>query len=117
LFQEVAMPDVITEAPLLRIRVTGQPVGTVLHCEGEMDLSNVDCLRRALTAAIEQGHPEVEVDLRGVEFLDSSTIEALLTAHYELARQGRTLLIRARPWAAHVFRLVQLDRVLNLQTD
>jgi anti-anti-sigma factor len=111
------MPDVITEAPLLRIRVTGQPVGSVLHCEGEMDLSNVDCLRRVLTAAIEQGHPEVEVDLREVEFLDSSTIEALLTAHHELAKQGRKLRIRVQPWGARIFRLVQLDRVLNLQID
>src|SRR5688572_10794490 len=98
------MPEVTTEAPLLRIQVTGQPAGTVLRCAGEMDLSNVDCLRRALTAAIEQGHPEVEVDLREVAFLDSSTIDALLTAHYELAKQGRMLRIRARPWAAHIFR-------------
>jgi stage II sporulation protein AA (anti-sigma F factor antagonist) len=111
------MPDVLTKAPLLCIQAAGQPAGAVLRGRGEIDVSNVECLRRALDAAIEQGLPEAEVDLREVEFLDSSTMNVLLTTHDHLVSEGRTLRVRARPWAVRVFRLVGLDRVLHLETD
>jgi anti-anti-sigma factor len=52
----------------------------VLECVGEIDLSSVDTLRRALAASIRSGAREVQVDLREVSFLDSSAMDALIEA-------------------------------------
>jgi anti-sigma B factor antagonist len=111
------MSNVTADSCLLRIEATGEPPGAVLECVGEIDLSCVDTLRRALCASIRSGAPEVVVDLREVSFLDSSAMDALIEAYRQLAREGRALRVRARPWAAHLLHLVQLDRAFTVQTD
>jgi anti-anti-sigma factor len=50
----------------------------VVSATGELDMSNIDAFSRALADALTQadGSP-VQVDLRGVEYLDSCAINAL----------------------------------------
>jgi anti-anti-sigma factor len=111
------MSNVIANSCLLRIEALGDPPGAVLQCVGEIDLSCVDTLRRALAASVRSGAPEVVVDLREVSFLDSSAMDALVEAHRQLAPEGRKLRVRARSWAAHLLHMVQLDRAFPVQTD
>jgi anti-anti-sigma factor len=113
----VIMTDVTTNLPLLRIERAGEPPGAVLRCVGEIDLSNVDCLRQALAASIQLRVREVEVDLREVRFIDSSAMEALVAACHEMASQGCTLRVRAGEWIAHLLRMVKLDCLLKLCVD
>jgi anti-anti-sigma factor len=51
----------------------------ILRLRGEIDLSNADELTRAIAAAARNGH-EVEVDLSGVTFIDSSGLHAIRRA-------------------------------------
>ncbi|HZN78533.1 MAG TPA: STAS domain-containing protein [Mycobacterium sp.] len=50
----------------------------VVSATGELDMSNIDTFNRALTDALTQANgSSVEVDLRGVEYLDSGAINVL----------------------------------------
>jgi hypothetical protein len=46
--------------------------------------------------------------------MDSSTLLALLRAHRELAAAGRALRVRAKPWGLRLFRLLTLDRLIEV---
>jgi anti-anti-sigma factor len=54
----------------------------VIVCvSGEVDLSTADQLEGSVSGLLERGFPQVIVHLRGVTFLDSSGIHALLACH------------------------------------
>lgn len=64
----------------LTLDITRRQDGTVvLVAEGEIDLSNVDAFRRALTAAAAEatGGAGLVADLASVEYLDSAAINVL----------------------------------------
>jgi anti-sigma B factor antagonist len=102
--------------PSLRLRVEALACasGITLRCTGELDLATIDRLEALLTRAIGSGVPSVDVDLRGVEFLDSCTLNALLAAHQKLNQAGRTLRVWARPAAIRLFGMAGLDRILDI---
>jgi anti-anti-sigma factor len=98
------------------IEGVGRPPTALLLCSGEIDISNIEALEQALGAAFETEAPVVEVDLRKVEFLDSSTIELLLAAYQRLISEGRTLRLQAGPMTWRLLRLLGFDGVLGART-
>jgi anti-anti-sigma factor len=100
---------------LFRAPANEARAGAILQCSGEIDLSNVLHLEHALVATIEAGAPALHVDLRGVEYLDSCAIKALLKAHRELARTGRSLSLQAGPRTVRLFRLFGLDAIFDIR--
>jgi anti-anti-sigma factor len=98
------------------IEGVGRPPTALLLCSGEIDLSNIDRLEQALGAAIETEAPVVEVDLRKVEFLDSSTIELLLSTYQKLITEGRTLRLQAGPVTWRLIHMLGLEGVLDART-
>src|SRR3954454_3711431 len=85
---------------------------------GELDISNVERFEEVLME-LEQPRPELLVlDLRGVQFIDSTGLSLLLNADARARRQSRRVTIvsgsgaakRTRPTAA-------LDQTLDVQTD
>jgi anti-anti-sigma factor len=100
--------------PLLRIEAAGEPLGAVIRCAGEIDLSNLQVFEQALAASIAGDLPTVEVDLSAVVYMDSSTILALLCAHRALAAAGRVLCVRAKPWGLRLFTLLRLDCLIEV---
>jgi anti-anti-sigma factor len=101
------------QAKLFWARGAGQASTAILHCSGEIDLSNIVILERALAGGIATDAPVLEVDLRKVSFLDSSTVEALLHAHHTLIGEGRALCLHAGPMARRLFRLVGAATLLK----
>jgi anti-sigma B factor antagonist len=66
--------------------------GRVLVCPvGELDLATSSGLESTIVDLLERGNQRVVVDLRGLTFLDSTGIRALITAHH-----------RARDLGAHM---------------
>ena len=76
---------------LLRARIDDADNAPVVTLTGELDLSTVPALRGCL-APLEG---RVIVDLRGVSFLDSSGIGALVAARKALSNRGGDLTLRA----------------------
>ena len=107
------MCEAMTSPALYCIEITGTPLAVALRCAGEIDISSIDGLERALRASVETGAMAVEVDLRAVEYFDSLAMKALLAAYRTLVCDGRTLAVRVRPRAAALFHAVGLVELLN----
>jgi anti-sigma B factor antagonist len=73
---------------------------------GEIDMSNADLITGAANLPVDNGHPVLTLDLSGIEFIDSSGLNALLQAHRELDSRGRALVLRRTP--EHLSRLLEL---------
>jgi anti-sigma B factor antagonist len=86
---------------------------------GELDLATAPELEDVLTERIDQSQ-EVVVDLRSLEFMDSSGIRVLVAAHARAGRTGtRVFIVRPAPESA-VGKIVDvsgLDRELNILDD
>ncbi|MGW3041978.1 STAS domain-containing protein [Kitasatospora sp. NPDC001159] len=96
------------EAPPGRFIVEASPwaEGTVLALYGELDLDSVAGLRAALDPALDEPATVVVVDCAGLEFCDSSGLNALLRAQARAADDGSRIEL-ARPRSL-VLRMLEL---------
>ena len=87
-----------------------------LTLRGELDLATAPELEQLVNESIDAGN-DVVVDLRSLEFMDSSGIRVLVAAHARAGRTGaRVIVVRPRPGSA-VAKIVEvsgLDGELNL---
>jgi anti-sigma B factor antagonist len=60
---------------------------------GELDIATVGQLQRELDDLIEAGFGQIVIDLRGVEFIDSTGLHALVEAHERAKDEGWQLAI------------------------
>jgi anti-sigma B factor antagonist len=92
---------------------------THLTLRGELDLATAPELEQLVNDSLDAGHAVV-VDLRGLEFMDSSGIRVLVAAHARAARVGTRLFIVRPATGSAVAKIVQvsgLDGELNLVDD
>ena len=78
----------------LTLRTSRDGRTATVAAAGEIDLSNVDELRAAATAAAE-GADTLRLDLDGVDFIDSAGLAVLLELRSTLHARGVTLTIEA----------------------
>ena len=71
----------------------GPEEGSVVTIIGELDVDAAQTVGDAFDEAIEHPGP-VELDMRGVSFVDSTGIAALVRAARKLHEEGRTLAIK-----------------------
>jgi anti-sigma B factor antagonist len=96
----------VQEEPQLQIdRVAGKNGTVLLHLRGELDLDSAGRLRRTL-AELPDGVTTIVLELRGLDFMDSSGLAAMIGAHHDAVRAGRSFRITG---AAGSVRLL-LDR-------
>lgn len=88
---------------------------SVLRLRGELDASNRDHLRGAISSALENHPPLLVVDLSGLGFMDCAGLSVLAWAHKCLAGCGRHLVITgAEPAVQRLLQLTGLDMYLCL---
>jgi anti-sigma B factor antagonist len=88
---------------------------SVLHVDGEVDLSTAPRLREQLLTLVLDGTVRVVVDLTGTEVLDSTGLGALMAAYKRLrARGGEMRLVITTPRIRKVFEITRLDLVLSI---
>ena len=90
-----------------------------LILRGELDLATAPELEQLLIERIDASE-DVVVDLRGLEFMDSSGIRVLVAAHTRAGRTGtRVLIVRPEPDSAvaKIVEVAGLDRELNILDD
>ena len=90
-----------------------------LTLHGELDLATAPELEQLVNERIDAGD-EVVVDLRPLEFMDSSGIRVLVAAHARAGRVGTRLVIVRPPARSAVAKIVEvsgLDGELNLVDD
>jgi anti-sigma B factor antagonist len=90
--------------------VQGVPV---VAAPEEIDITNAEVLRSALSTAAASGHGTLVVDMTRTQFCDSSGLHALIAAHKRAGAEGREVLlvIRGTP-VLRVFALTGMDKVI-----
>ena len=97
---DVAVSSVVPSGLAVRQR-DGAPLvsrdgdRTVVWLDGECDIATVFVLDEALTKAISDDRADLIVDLSGVTFIGTVTIDALIQAGLVLDRQSRRLTVRS----------------------
>lgn len=90
--------------------------GFSVSVSGEVDSATAPGLRGCLLEVLERpGATTVEVDLRGVTFLDSAGLSALATAHRAAVAAGRELRVRCGTTRA-VVRPLQITGLWDIFT-
>jgi anti-sigma B factor antagonist len=88
--------------------------GWVLAPRGEVDLASVPALQTALDAMARVGFMRLVLDLRGVSFMDSTGLAAIVAADLRARQGGRQLILVCRGQVKRLFELAGIDRHLNL---
>lgn len=66
----------------------------VVVATGDIDVATAPQLSEALRVVIGRGHPQVVLDLAGVDFMDSQGVRVIVRAHKQLERTGGALVVR-----------------------
>ncbi|WP_370891031.1 STAS domain-containing protein [Janibacter sp. GXQ6167] len=99
----------------LEISTRSGHVTTVVTVTGEIDVASTGALRRALTAAGDEGERQVVADLSGVTFIDSSGIGVLIGRTKAMHREGGALAVVAtHERVLRTFALTGVDQVLAI---
>lgn len=96
------------------IDVRAQESRRIVCLAGELDMAAAPVCSEALHAIQQQDLPEVVIDLRGLTFLDSMGLSALLKAHLAgLDGHKPVSFVRGSPTVHRVFQLTLLDARLD----
>jgi anti-anti-sigma factor len=96
---------------LADVSVTEYAGVPVVHLDGEVDLSNIDEVRRAVFAPAEAGHGCLVVDLTGTTYLDSTAVRLLfdLAVRLQARRRRLRLVVSDATIVRRVLVLTKLD--------
>jgi anti-sigma B factor antagonist len=98
------------EQPPFSIDVAQQGSRTVLRLSGELDLATVGELEDALTQRLGAGE-DVVVDLRTLEFMDSTGVRALVAGHAAAQDCDGSLTIVRAPQGSEVDRVIDVSGI------
>ncbi len=81
----------------LTVRVSAKGSAQTIAVSGELDMANAATLATELERAEDEGAAPITVDMRALEFIDSTGIAVLVAAHRRLNADGvRVRLVRSR---------------------
>ncbi len=87
----------------------------IVRPQGRVDVESAPSLRENLKTIAETSPKLVVVDLKGVDFIDSSGLSALVSGLKALRQSGGSIsLSRPHPQALTALRLTLLDRVFPI---
>ena len=100
----------------LKVTSRSQGESVVLSVQGEIDLYTVPRLRQELARVLTDGGPvRLVVDLSGVDFCDSTGVNALLAAHRQAQDTGGDLELAApRPAVRKILQVTGLETVFTV---
>jgi anti-anti-sigma factor len=107
-----------TDSHVTRYRIVANLDGTVgtIRVEGEFDLSAVEDFREAADKLLGPADPEaLVVDIRELEFMDSSGLSELIRLDNVARERGfRFAILKPPPAVAAIFQMTGLDQHLPL---
>lgn len=90
----------------------------VLRLSGELDLSSVPEVRRAIRALIEEGNTRFAINLSNLEFIDSSGLGVLVGGLARVReKQGEIKLVCDNRRILRVFEMTRLTQLFEIVED
>ena len=106
-----AHTDSVHEIDILTVAMEKSDGADVVHLVGEVDVSTVERIWRAVDSAGSSGR--LVLDLSGVEFMDSTGVNAIVAIARRRSRErlGAVELMNPPPPVIRLFEITGLDRV------
>ncbi len=102
----------------LKITTRDAATGPVLEIFGELDYANAADLRDLVSTLTLRPGQRLVLDMKGVEFCDSSGITALIAARgHAHAAQADILLVAVPAHTLRTLHIVGLDQIFAIHTD
>jgi anti-sigma B factor antagonist len=99
----------------LLIGVSREANRVVLRLDGELDLASVPLLESAVQSATLDDPATIVLDLRGLEFIDSTGLRAILLQDKRSTERGQTFaLVRGSEQVQRLMRMTGVDEHLKL---
>ncbi|MDY6968865.1 MAG: STAS domain-containing protein [Spirochaetota bacterium] len=99
------------------MEITYKEIGEhkIIQVTGEVDLYNVSELKKALFSITDGRHSSIIVDMKNVNYMDSSGIGALVAGQKKMkAHNGRFGLMNIHEDVLSILKLATLDRFFNI---
>lgn len=112
----MTFPESIDPYGLLRGRVSCLNGRVEFALSGELDLASADALLARISVLADEHPGDVCLDLADLDFLGSTGIRALVSAHAALGEGGRCLVVRNADGAPlRALKLTQVAEVLIME--
>lgn len=85
--------------------------------EARLDAANAPELRVQVSELIEAGAQRIILDISDVEFMDSSSLGAMVSILKMVGGRGDFVVAGARGIVADLFKLTRMDRVFRMSAD
>jgi anti-sigma B factor antagonist len=105
---------------MIQLELTTETDGTAvcLALEGELDIATVTQVERELERIERDAPASIVLDLRRLQFMDSTGLRIILSADTRAREQGRRLVVVHGPDAVQrIFRMTRLDERLEMVDD
>ena len=87
----------------------------IIQVSGEVDLYNVSELKKALFSVTDGSHQSVVVDMKNVNYMDSSGIGALVAGQKKMkAHNGHFALVNIHDDVLNILKLATLDKFFKI---
>ena len=91
---------------------------SIVGVAGEVDAVTAPVMLDHIITLVDEGEHQIVVDLGAVEFLDSSALNALVSARNQvIANNGELSLVCARPMTLKLFEITGLDAVFSIHAS
>ena len=103
----------------MKLKTTEDGRVTILTIDGDLVIGEPEStFKRTVTRLLEEGKVNLLVDLKGVGFLDSSGLGALVRALTSAQKEGgQTKLLHPGPQIRKLLEMTKLDSVFELHED
>lgn len=88
-------PPSVSVTPRGQVFVGSDPDRTVVWVRGEHDIATAPVLAETMVRALTLDDADLVIDLSGVEFMDASTVGAVIRTRNLLGRRSKSLVLRA----------------------
>src|SRR6266480_7967691 len=102
----------------LDLKTSDRPGGAQVALAGELDIATAPKLDEEVRRLEAEGRELIVIDLRGLEFMDSSGLRALLAADARARERGaRVVIVRGDDRIQRVLKITRLDERLEMVDD
>ena len=103
---------------LYDVEVSDESYGSLASLSGEIDMSTVDAIQQKLEAGVNGRPGLLALDLRRVEFLDSSGLRMVIQLdRAQREAGGRLVVVQGPRRVARVFEITMMDKELEIVDD
>jgi anti-anti-sigma factor len=111
---KASSPDMSED--LLRFEYARDETKETLYVTGELDVSTVTTLERAVARRLDGQGGAFYLDLSALSFMDSSGAHALVRLHHRLTDLGRQLVVDSpTPQVRRVLEILGLDQMIDVR--